>query len=178
MKKLFFATLIAIGSFTGFSQVKLAHVDIQKVIDTMPSFKNARVELQLFMDEAEKDLKELEAKYEKAMADYEKAVGENASQITLERLRRAVQTSQRRLMEAEELWQADAQKLNNRLNAPILDRAQKAIDNVGDRMKLTYVLDTNATHYAKGEDITNAVIAEAIALDKEAIAKEKAQPRN
>jgi outer membrane protein len=173
MKKLFLAVLIATGSFTVFSQVKIAHVNIQKVIDTLPSYKEARKELQMFMSSAEKDLKELESNYEKAVSDYEDAVAKNASQITLERLRRSVQTTQRRLVEAEELWQSDMQKLNNRLNAPILERVQKAIDNVGDRMKLSYILDVNATHYAKGEDITNAVITEAIALDKEAMAKER-----
>lgn len=174
MKKLILATIIAIGSFAGFSQVKIAHVDVQKVIDTLPSYKEAKKQLQALMADAEKDLTELEAKYNKAVADYEdEASKPGTSQITLERLKRAVQTAQRRLMEAEELWQSDAQKLNSRLNAPILERVQKAIDNVGDRMKLTYVLDVNATHYTKGEDITNAVITEAIAMDKEAIAKEK-----
>jgi outer membrane protein len=177
MKKLFFATLFAISAFVGHSQVKIAHVDVQKVIDTLPSYKEAKKSMQDLMLAAEKDLKELESKYEKSMLEYEEAAANpNASQITLERLKRAVQTAQRRLVEAEELWQADAQKLNERLNKPILDRAQKAIDNVGDKMKLLYVLDLNATHYAKGEDITNTVIVEALALDKEALAKAKATP--
>jgi hypothetical protein len=37
-------------------------------------------------------------------------------------------------------------------------------------MKITYVLDVAATHYAKGEDITNLVITEALALDAAAAA--------
>jgi outer membrane protein len=174
MKKLFLATLIAIGSFTGFSQTKIAHVDVQKVIDTLPSYKNAKNELQSMMAEAEKDLKDLEAAYEKVAQEYEEAMANNASQITLERIRKRLQTSQKRYVDAEEMWQKDMQVLNSRLNAPILERAQKAIDNVADRLKLAYVLDVNATHYAKGDDITNEVIKEAIAMDNAAIAKEKA----
>jgi hypothetical protein len=49
---------------------------------------------------------------------------------------------------------------------------------VADRLKLAYVLDVNATHYAKGDDITNDVIKEAISLDNAAIAKEKAAAGN
>lgn len=173
MKKLFLAALIAIGSFAGYSQTKIAHVDVQKVIDTLPSYKNARKELQSMMAEAEKDIEDLEKAFEKVAREYEEAMTNNASQITLERIRKRAQTAEKRLADAQEMWQRDMRVVNDRLNTPILERVQKAIDNVADRMKLSYVLDVNATHYAKGDDITNAVITEAITLDKEAIAKEK-----
>jgi Skp family chaperone for outer membrane proteins len=77
MKKLFLATLIALGSFTGFSQMKIAHVDLQKVIDTLPSYKNAQKELQSMMAEAEKDLKDLEGAYEKVAQEYDEAMNFN-----------------------------------------------------------------------------------------------------
>jgi outer membrane protein len=169
MKKLFLVTLISLFSAVGFSQIKLAHVDVQKVIDTMPSYKAAQQELQDMMKNAEQDLKELEASYEAIAREFDEAQTNGSSEITKERIRKRLQTAQQRYMDAEEMWQKDMQILNNRLNAPIVERAQKAIDNVAERMKLTYVLDVNATHYAKGEDITDAVIAEAIALDKAAM---------
>jgi len=178
MKKLFLATLIALGSFTGFSQMKIAHVDLQKVIDTLPSYKNAQKELQSMMAEAEKDLKDLEGAYEKVAQEYDEAMTNNGSQITLERIRKRLQTAQKRLVEAEEMWQKDIRLVNDRLNAPIFERAQKAIENVADKMKLSYVLEVNNTYYAKGDDITNSVITEALALDKEAALKEKPAPGN
>lgn len=166
MKKLFLATIIALGSFAGFSQVKIAHLDVQKVIDTLPSYKAAKKEIQALMGDAERDLKEIEQGLEKILLELDEAQASGASQMTLDRLRKRAQTQQERYYQAEQMWQRDMQVLNNRLNQPILDLIQKAIDNVAERMKLTYVLDVAATHYAKGEDITNAVMAEALALDK------------
>jgi Skp family chaperone for outer membrane proteins len=58
------------------------------------------------------------------------------------------------------------QIVSEELNAPILDRVQKAIDIVADRKKLNYVLDVTATMYSKGGiDITNEVIVELLILD-------------
>jgi Skp family chaperone for outer membrane proteins len=88
----------------------------------------------------------------------------------LDRIRKRAQTQQERYYQAEQMWQRDMQILNARLNEPILKLIQKAIDNVAERMKITYVLDVAATHYAKGEDITNLVITEALALDAAAAA--------
>jgi outer membrane protein len=171
MKKLFLATIIALGSFAGFSQVKIAHLDVQKVIDTLPSYKAAKKEIQALMNDAEKDLKEIEQGLEKVLQELDEAQASGASQMTLDRIRKRAQTQQERYYQAEQMWQRDMQILNNRLNQPILDLIQKAIDNVAERMKLTYVLDVAATHYAKGEDITNAVMTEALALDKAEAAK-------
>jgi outer membrane protein len=170
MKKLFLATIIALGSFTGFSQVKIAHLDVQKVIDTLPSYKAAKKEIQALMNDAERDLKELENAFLKIQDELDEAIAQNASQMTIDRIRKRGQTAQERYYQAEQMWQRDMQILNNRLNQPILDLIQKAIDNVAERLKITYVLDVAATHYAKGEDITNLVIAEALALDKAAAA--------
>jgi outer membrane protein len=171
MKKLFLATIIALGSFAGFSQVKIAHLDVQKVIDSLPSYKAAKKEIQALMTDAERDLKEIEQGLEKVLQELDEAQASGASQMTLDRIRKRAQTQQERYYQAEQMWQRDMQILNNRLNQPILDLIQKAIDNVAERMKLTYVLDVAATHYAKGEDITNAVLAEALALDKAQAAK-------
>jgi len=166
MKKLFLATIIALGTLTGYSQTKIAHLDIQKVIDTLPSYKSAKAEIQSMMGDAEKDLKELEGAYQKIMGELEEAIAAGASQLTQDRIKKRMQTAQERYYQAEQMWQNDMQILNTRLNDPILKLIQQAIDNVAERMKITYVLDLAATHYAKGEDITNAVIIEALALDK------------
>lgn len=170
MKKLFLATIIALGSFTGFSQTKIAHIDVQKVIDTLPSYKAAKQEIQLMMADAERDLKEIEQGLDKILKELEEATNSGASQMTLDRIRKRAQTQQERYYQAEQMWQRDMQILNTRLNEPILKLIEQAINNVAERLKITYVLDVAATHYAKGEDITNAVIAEAIALDKAAAA--------
>jgi outer membrane protein len=170
MKKLFLASIIGLGSFTGFSQTKIVHLDVQKVIDTLPSYKAAKKEIQLTMDDAERDLKEIEDGLNKILQELEIATNEGASPMTLDRIRKRAQTQQERYYQAEQMWQRDMQILNARLNEPILKLIQKAIDNVAERMKITYVLDVAATHYAKGEDITNLVITEALALDAAAAA--------
>ena len=55
--------------------------------------------------------------------------------------------------------------LANDLNAPILERVQKAIENVAKTEKLDYVLDKTVLLYSNGKDLTDKVIIEVMKLE-------------
>jgi len=58
------------------AQVKVAHVNSQKLLDTLPSRKEAMKKLQEFEASGVNELKEMEADFNKALADYEKKRGD------------------------------------------------------------------------------------------------------
>ena len=63
MKKiLLIVSLVVFGVSPLFSQTKLAHVNSQKLLDTLPSRKAAIIKLQEFETNGVKELKEMEDK--------------------------------------------------------------------------------------------------------------------
>jgi Skp family chaperone for outer membrane proteins len=167
MKKLFLAAIFAIGlAGTGFSQAKIAHLDYVKVQDTLPSYKTAVKEMEDLATEAQTELKKLEDNY-LAIQKEIMAAGD-LSALAQERAQKRLATAGELYEMTEQSYQSDMRKLQNRLIPPIQETIEAAISVVAKKMGLNYVLDKGNTHYADGQDITNAVITEALKLDKQA----------
>lgn len=164
MKKVLLGLFVAIG-FSTFAQTKIGHVDSQKLLDTLPSRKEAIRKLDSVKLAGMEDLKIMDADFQKAYQDY---LPKQSTMSPAER-----QIIEGRLMQKQQILEATQasleeglQLLSEELNKPILDRVQKSIDIVADRKKLNYVLDVSATMYSKGGiDITAEVITELLLLD-------------
>ena len=164
MKKVLLGLFVAIG-FTTLAQTKIGHVDSQKLLDTLPSRKEAIRRLDSVKLAGMEDLKIMDADFQKAYQDY---LPKQSTMSPAER-----QIVEGRLMQKQQILEATQasleeglQLLSEELNKPILDRVQKSIDIVADRKKLNYVLDVSATMYSKGGiDITAEVITELLLLD-------------
>jgi outer membrane protein len=147
MKNVLLGLFVVIGFSTFAQTFKIGHVDSKKLLDTLPSRKEA--------------IHKLDSMKTAGMTN-------QASKSPAER-----QIIEGRLMQKQQMLEATQASLeeglqivSEELNAPILDRVQKAIDIVADRKKLNYVLDVTATMYSKGGiDITNEVIVELLILD-------------
>lgn len=170
MKKLIIALVLMMSAGTVVAQSKIAHVNSQKILDTMPSRKDAIVQLETISASGEEELVEMETNLRKMSETLEATRSSKTPlQIKLEeeKLQRKYQELQRR----EQEIQQDLSRLSNELNAPIVKRLQKAVDIVAERKKLSYVVDETSTLYFKGgTDITNEVITEVLRLEKEATA--------
>jgi outer membrane protein len=71
MKKLFILTsILFLVGFSVIGQSKLAHVNTQALIDTMPSRIKAMKEINELSQKGEQELKELETQLEKAYNEY------------------------------------------------------------------------------------------------------------
>lgn len=165
MKKLLliFVAIFTVGA--AMAQMKLAHVDTQRLLDTMPSRKAAIEKLQKFEQDGVIELKEMEEDLRKSFAKYEQ------ERPTLSPVR--IQIEEEKLMKKQQAFQDREQSLNaemqaysNELNGPIQDKVVKAIEIVSDRKKLNYVLDASMLIYsAGGTDITDEVLVELLKLD-------------
>jgi len=165
MKKLF-VVLISIFVFGAVeAQSKIAYVNSQEVLDTLPSRKAAIKELQDLSTASQKELQDLNDDLQKAYTKYQNEA-ETLSTVLRQYEEDRIQKMQQNLQSRQDELQNRLRDRGDELNAPILKRLQKAVATVADRKKLEYVLDESQLLYTKGgTDITNEVIAEALKLD-------------
>jgi outer membrane protein len=171
MKKLLvaFAVLFSVGS--ALAQSKVAHVNSQKLLDTLPSRQAAMDKLKEFEANGIKELQEMEADLNAAYAKYEKD-RPNMSPMLIKIEEEKLMKKQQNLQDREQSLNQEMQIYSQELNKPILERVQKAVEIVSERRKLNYVIDETVTLYFKGgTDITQEVIVELLKLDSEAMKK-------
>jgi len=171
MKKLLLALTVMFSVGVVNAQSKVAHVNSQKLLDTLPSRKDALKKLQEFEANGVRELQEMEADLNTAYAKYEKD-RPNMIQAQIKIEEDKLMKKQQNLQDREQSLNQEMQILSQELNKPILERVQKAVEIVSDRKKLNYVIDESVTLYFKGGmDITGEVLAELLKLDAEAMKK-------
>ena len=171
MKKLFFALLIALSTATVVeAQTKIAHVNSQTLLDTLPSRKKAIAEIQEFSARADQELKEMETKLQQ---DYDKYLaGKTTANLTMiaydeTRLTKMQNDIQYREQETNALLQ----KMSKELNDEILNTVTEAVGIIAKKKGLDYIIDKSSTLYAGGTDVTNEVIPELLKIDAAKTAK-------
>ena len=167
MKKLFFALALALSTVTTVdAQSKIAHVNSQTLLDTMPMRKKAMAEVQELTRRGDEELGDLEKKLEKEYTDYMARRATQSPQMNQydeSRLTKMQQDAQVREQEISNM----IQNLSTSLNEEILATVKEAVELVAKRKGLNYVVDISSTLYASGTDITNEIIPELLRLDAE-----------
>lgn len=171
MKKLLLAFAVMFSMGAVMAQSKVAHVNSQKLLDTIPSRKEAMVKLKEFETNGVKELQEMEADFNTALGKYEKE-RPNMSPMLIKIEEEKLMKKQQNIQDREQALNQEMQVYSQELNKPILERVQKAVEIVSDRKKLNYVIDETVTLYFKGGmDITAEVVVELLRLDAEAMKK-------
>lgn len=171
MKNLLFTLVVLLGlGSTAMAQSKMAHVNSQKLWDTLPSGKAAQLKLGQFEEEYIAQYQELEMNFQKLVTDYQAMMKapEPPSEVRRQFAERNIQQKENELQQFQQVMQYDMQKRQNELEAPIIARIKKAVKIVADRKKLEYVIDINSAVYVNGLDITDEVIVELLKLEAEA----------
>ena len=166
-------SIVALLFVTNFaiSQSKVAHVDSQKLLDTMPSRALALKEIKDIEDEFKTELQSMYEEYEKTRAKLE-AERSSLSPTIIKSRENSLMGLGQRIQEREQTIQNELQIRAQELNQPIFERVKQAVDIVADRKKLNYVIDGSNMLYTKGGmDITSEVVVELLKLDAAAINK-------
>jgi outer membrane protein len=175
MKKLVLVLFVAFTALVSFGQTTVAHVNTQKVLDTMPSRKAAERELQDFEERAVKELKETQQKLQsefKTLQERQRTMSPTAYKFEEDRLMKKSQEFQTRQQELDQ----QVQILSQDLNAPILDMVQKAVKIVSEKEKIQYVIDKSSLLYSNGRDLTDLVIVEVLKIDKKDLSGQENPP--
>lgn len=147
MKNILLITLIA-GllslSMTSFSQatLKIGHVDLTKIMESLPERDTAAAVLQRETKEVQATYDEMTVVYNKLLDDYEK--GKSTFSDLVKKTKEAeLLDKEKRIQEFEQNAQANLQKRNTELVQPILDKVLKAVNKVAAENGFTYILDVS-----------------------------------
>lgn len=159
LKTTLLIAIIAIG-FTQFAQAqKIAHINLEEVIGSMPETKAMQAEIEKFGKTYDSELKTASANLK---AKFDKYTAEEKSQTPEENQRRAgeVQQEQSKIQQMEVAARQELQKKQNELLAPIVKKAEDAIKAYAKEKGIQYVLDARSLIYSEGgEDIAAAIKA-------------------
>lgn len=136
------------------AQVKLGHIDAQKLISTMPETIEAQKKMEQKQAEVEKELTNMQEQFQAKVAEYEKNAN-TYSEAVLATKQQELQDMQQRIIRFREIAGNDLQKTQQDLMNPIITKAMEAIKTVGKENGFTYIYDIGALLYAadNSEDI-------------------------
>jgi len=174
MKKLFFALVIALTAVTSAqAQTKVAHVNSQKLLDTMPSRKQAIAEINEIERRGSEELQIMNDNLQKEYNIYMSKKATQSAQMNEYdegRLSKMNTDLQNRQQEIEALLQ----KMSAELNDEILKTVKEAVALVAKKKGYNYIIDESSTLFATGPDVTNEIIPDLIRIDTEKLNKKKA----
>lgn len=142
-------------------QVKLGHIDRQKLLLTLPERKGAEEKMQAFAKTLDERLKAMGAEYQAKVADAQ-ARADKMTQTEKEMAVREINELEQRIQTAQEKAQEDLAKQEEELLKPMVERTNQAIKDVADEKGFTYIFDISTgfvLYFDKGEDIMPLVKA-------------------
>lgn len=152
-----FKTLLLIAVLTlGFGSIqaqnKTAHINFQELVILMPEIKVMNDELAKLDKTQQDDLKAADLALKAKLAKYK---SEAASQTEAENKKRQleVQNDEQRLYSTSQVAQKTMGEKRNEKLAPIVEKAQKAINDVAKEKGIAYVFDSSTLLTATGTDL-------------------------
>lgn len=135
--------LVVVTASVNAQTLKFGHIDLQGLIGVMPERTTAETEFNAFQGEMEDVLGEMQKDLQAKMGEFEK-LGEAVSEIKRNAKVTEIQDLQQRIQNYTQSAQQQLQQKQADLFKPILEKAQKAIDEVAKESNLVYVFDTSA----------------------------------
>lgn len=137
---LFLASISTIG----YSQdLKFAHVDIQKLVSTLPDKIQADKKLQDEANKLQTQLKIMSDELEKKYSDY-MAEKDSLPDLVKSMKEKEIQDQNQRIQNYNQLAQQSLGQKEQELLKPIVDKVQKAIDEVGVEQGFIYIFDISS----------------------------------
>jgi len=134
------AVLLIPASLFSQKQIKLGHIDSQKLIMAMPESDSAQKKLQNVEQEFQATLEELQVEFNRKFKNYQ----DNYTTMT-ELIRSTKESELNELSERIQNFQTQAQQDFERqrveLFRPIQEKAKKAVDAVAEENGFTYIFD-------------------------------------
>ncbi|HLV38781.1 OmpH family outer membrane protein [Xanthomarina sp.] len=141
-KTFLFAAALFIGA-TSFTQAqsKVAHINTQDLIKSMPEMNTAQAEMDKLGKTYEADIQSMVTEYQNKMKQYEAESGTKTDEENQKRIVE-VQTMQQNIQQYQGQAQQEMQKKEIDLLKPITEKAKAAILKVARAQSFDYVLDS------------------------------------
>ena len=139
LKTLAIAIVLFIGTQVS-AQSKVAHVDLQALITSMPEMKTAQDQMKKIQDTYDKDYKNMVTEYQTKLQKYEQESA-TAGDALNETRTKEMQDMGNRIQQFQQTAQKELGQKEMDLIKPIMEKAQKAIQKVAKAKGVNYVLD-------------------------------------
>lgn len=152
IKTLVLITVFTLGMSSVNAQTKLAHINTEELVSAMPETKALQAKLEKLGKTYDNEVKtkeaELKAKFEKYNAEFE-----SQTETTNADRSKEVQLEAQKIEQFKQEAVRDLQKQEQEGLQPILEKAQKAIDEVAAAQGYDYVLNVSTLVVARGKDL-------------------------
>ncbi len=163
--------MIALALFFGATtmltaQVKIAHINVQKLLEEMPERKSIEAQLkkaeQVYMNDIQAAIKELQAKAKKYDDEYAALTDAQRKSRESEFLKKSeeIKTMEENIRKTQQTAAESLQKKQQELVEPLLKKVKTAIENIAKEKNIQYVLDSSigsSVIVSNGEDLYNSV---------------------
>lgn len=143
LKSLLIAAALFIGvNQTTSAQAKVAHINVQELMSTMPDMKAANTQLEKIGGTYDTQYKTMVKEYQTKIEKYEKeatTVGDAMNQTR----QTEVQEMANRIQQYQQTAQKELQQKQEDILKPILEKARLAIQKVAKAKGFQYVLDSS-----------------------------------
>lgn len=122
------------------AQVKLGHIETQKLIQAMPEMAKARETMEAKQNEIEKELTNMQEQFKVKFEEYSKN-GKTMSDVIRAAKEQELQELQQRIQSFQQIAVENLEKTQAELMQPIMEKAMNAIKEVGKENGFTYIFD-------------------------------------
>ena len=137
---------VALCSNVSAQNIKLAHINLQELIVSMPENDSAMVKLNNLQKTLEDEMENLQVEYRRKLDDYLKNEA-NLTELVKTSKQQELQSLQQRVQMFQESAQQSLESEYNKLMQPVIEKANKAIDTVAKEQGVSYVLNEQVLHF-------------------------------
>ncbi|MFR9165773.1 MAG: OmpH family outer membrane protein [Dysgonomonas sp.] len=145
LKKLIILLLVA-APFGAFAQDKIAYINTDEVFAQLPELKDVESKLAAKQEEIKKNAAAMEAEYQNKLDEWSKDTTTVTESIALDR--------QKQLQQIQERYETYLQNSNKEMTdlrqqllAPLQQKFQKAVQDVGSELGYTYIIEGGVMLY-------------------------------
>lgn len=141
--KLIVVVAFTLAAMSVSAQVKLGHIETQKLIQAMPEMTAAQKTLQDKQAEIEKELTNMQEQFRTKLTDYNNTA-KTMSDVIRASKEQELQELQQRIQSFQQIAYDNIEKTQKELMEPIMNKALNAIKEVGKENGFAYIYDMSA----------------------------------
>ena len=147
------------GLSFGVQAQKFGHLDVQSLLRSLPETVDAQQTIEAAAQEYEGEMIRMQEELQTKYGEYQAKAATWPDAIRQQK-EKELQALDQGLQEFGQTVQMDLDRMQEGLFAPMIERVQSAIQDVGNAHGFTYIFDssTGVTVYNGGEDVTDLVM--------------------
>ena len=136
-------TIFALCSNVSAQNLKVAHINLQELVFSMPEYDSATVKLQKFAQDLEQVLEEMQVELNRKYEEFSKNQT-NWSELVRQAKTEEIQSIQQRIGQYQQRAEEEIGQEQNRLYQPVIEKANKAVEAVAKEQGITHVFSDQA----------------------------------